>query len=485
MINEAQITIRNVGFLLAQRGLHIIGGFFFAVLVPRLMGPNDYGRYALVTSLYLWFGIVSDLGLTQVMGRYVPHFRLQGERESLQKFFGNLLTVSLMSGALGGCFYLLFTSLWLTDLDLFLLITMAATIFVRGGTHPFFTLFLGLNQAARWGMGETFRHWFLLVLVIIGFYLGSLRGACLGLFFTELVVLSIGIWWGRSYFSWKELRLDIHYLTPYLQFGLMFFIFNLLVSAFQHSGEVLVRLFYPDYAQVGYFGLANNVHFIISKAISQFTIAFIPLMITLLAQGETKALRKWIEQLINWLTMGGVFVVLGVLFLGNDLVPLVLGTAYQPVATNLLPLSITLWVQVLSSVAILLIVVYNRPGVAVMAAGIRLAAIWVFGLLLIPRWGSLGGCFAILAASAIFAGYLTWRMQKVISYSLQKWLLTIVLGLFFLPLLWFQSSWSINVVLYGIFVIGYGALLFLCRFMTLSEVVAVMRVFRSRSKIFH
>jgi hypothetical protein len=68
---------------------------------------------------------------------------------------------------------------------------MAATIVVRAAVHPFFTLFLGLNQAARWGMGEIFRHRFIIVSVIIGFYLRGLQGACLGLFLTELIVLSI------------------------------------------------------------------------------------------------------------------------------------------------------------------------------------------------------------------------------------------------------------------------------------------------------
>ena len=74
----------------------------------------------LVTSLYVWFVLGSDLSSSQVMGRYVPDFMLQGEKEKLQKFFSNLLTVSLLSGGLCACFYLLFTSLWLTDLDLIL-----------------------------------------------------------------------------------------------------------------------------------------------------------------------------------------------------------------------------------------------------------------------------------------------------------------------------------------------------------------------------
>ncbi len=156
-----------------------------------------------------------------------------------------------------------------------------------------------------------------------------------------------------------------------------------------------------------------------------------------------------------------------------------------PVAANLLPLSLTLWVQVLSSVAILLTLVYNTPKTAVMSAFIRLAALWIFGPFLIAKWGSLGGCFAVLLASAIYAGYLTWRMKGVITYSLRKWTSIIALGFIFLPLLWLQSSWSINVLLYAVFVIGYCTLLILLRIITLSEVVAVGRAFHSKNAIFN
>jgi O-antigen/teichoic acid export membrane protein len=206
-------------------------------------------------------------------------------------------------------------------------------------------------------------------------------------------------------------------------------------------------------------------------------------MVTLQAQGKTESVRQWIEQLINGLTVGGMFVVFGVLLLGNNLVPLVLGSAYQPVAANLFPLSLTLWVQVLSSVAILLTLVYNCPKIAVMSAVIRLAALWIFGPFLVAKWGSLGGCFAVLFASAICAGYLTWRMKRVITYSLRKWASIIALGLPFLLLLWWQSSWLVNGVLYGIFVIGYCGLLLFLRIIPLSEMVAVWRALRSKSEI--
>jgi len=322
-------------------------------------------------------------------------------------------------------------------------------------------------------------------LVIIGFYLSGLRGAFLGILLTDFTVLSIGVCWGKSYLSWRELRPDMHYLTPYLRFGFIFLIFNLLSAAFQGSGEVLVRLFYPDYVQVGYFGLANNVYFSIAQVIPQFTIAFAPLMITLQNQGKTKTLRRWIEYLINGLTAGGMFVVFGVLLLGDNLVPLVLGAAYRPVAANLFPLSLTVCVQVLSSAAILLTVVYNYPKTAVMSAFIRLAALWIFGPFLIAKWGSLGGCCAVLLASAICAGYLTWRMRGTITYSLTRWASVVALGFVFLPLLPLRSSWPVNALLYLIFAIGYSILLLLLRIFTFSEAVAVGRAFRSRNAIFN
>ncbi len=60
-------------------------------------------------------------------------------------------------------------------------------------------------------------------------------------------------------------------------------------------------------------------------------------MVTLLAQGEPKTLKQWVEHLVNCLTVGGVFIFFSLLLLGNNLVPWVLGDVYQPVTTNLIP----------------------------------------------------------------------------------------------------------------------------------------------------
>lgn len=482
MIAEGRDTLRNVGLLVVQRGGIVVGGFLFAVLVPRLLGPDDYGRLALVTSISVWFVLLSALGFLQVIGRYAPQFALQGDSEGLRWFFGQLLAVRLASGTLAAGLYLLFTLLWLRDLDPLLLAIMAGVVLVQAPGNLLYAFCLGLNQAARWGAREIVSQWVSLALLIPGFLLGGLRGAGLALLLAELAVLGLGLWWTRPYLSWSRVRLDLRRLAPYLRFALVFFGSNLLTATFHRTGEALVRAVTGDYAQVGYFGVAYNVYLTAAVAVPQLTLAFAPLLTALRTQGQAAALRRWIERLLAGLTAGGVLVAFSALFVGDDLVPLVFGPAYQPVAANLVPLTLALLPLALSSTANLLALVYDRPGLALQSAGVLLAAFWLAGPPLAAAWGSLGGCLATLIASALYAGYFTWRMRRVTPYSLRPWALAILVGAPFLSLVALRparvecgSSALVNLALYGAFAVGYGGLLLALRVITVAELTTAWR----------
>jgi len=475
MITEAQTTVRNAGLLLVQRGLHAASGLVFALLVPRLMGPDTYGRYSLLTSLSIWFVLSSRLGFTEVIVRYMPQFILKRDREGLQDFLGDLLTVRLASGTLAASLYLGVTVLWLRELDPLVLAIVAGVVFVRAISELLFDVFLGHNQAARWQVGETLRQWMSLAFLLPGFYLGGLRGAVLGLLLTEFIVLFLGFWWTRLHLAWPSLHLDVRRSIPYLRFGLVFFASSMLKTAVGASGETLVRAITGDYVQVAYFGLAHRVFVTLLLAIPQLTMAFTPLLTTLLAQGQIEDLKRWAERLLKYLSVGGVLAVFATLFLADDLVPLVLGAAYRPVADNLLPLNLSLLAWAVGDTARLLAIVYAQPRIALTASGIRLVALWILGVPLVAALGSLGSCVAVLAASLLYAGYSTWCMRRVVCYSLRGAALAIGLGVLFLPLVWLRSSWAINVSLYGTFILGYSGMLLLLRVVTRSEVAALWR----------
>lgn len=469
-MNAAQKTIQNAELVLIQRGIYIATTFLFAFFIPRLMGPSRYGQFALLYSLSFMFTMLSDFGVIQVMGRYIPQLRLGGEIENSKKLLNSFLMLTLSSGTLAAVLYFFVTHLWLKDIHVLSLLTMAAAVLIRSSTNPLFSFFLGLNQAARWGSRDVLSRLLSIPLLIFFFNLGGLPGACLGVLLTEGFILILGVGWGRHYLSWPHMRLDFHFLYPYLQFGLFFFISHLTSTAIQQGGGVLIRILNPDYTQVSYFELAQKIFLTASFAYPQFSLSFAPHMTVLLKKGKTDILQQWTEQLLKWLTVAGVGMMFTFLFLGEDMVRLILGKDYQPVAINLLPLSVSFFFLALSNVSNLLTLIYEKPKVALHGSLLRLAVFWGFGFLSISFWGSFGGCLALLLASMLSAGYLTWRTQTYLPYSLKRSMAALGSGVFFLPLIFFKSSLPVNIFLFGLFLTGYIMVLFLFRIITWPEV---------------
>ena len=52
--------------------VQIVGAAVTVVLVPRLLGPEQYGRFAFVLSLTFLGAILADFGTLDVFGRFVP-----------------------------------------------------------------------------------------------------------------------------------------------------------------------------------------------------------------------------------------------------------------------------------------------------------------------------------------------------------------------------------------------------------------------------
>ncbi len=469
MIPEARGTVRNAGWILVQRGLHAGSGLVFAILVPRLMGPDIYGRYSLLESLSIWFLLLSSLSLTDVIGRYVPELILKQDSRGLGNLWSDLFTVRLTTGILAAFLYLGVTVLWLRDLTVVVLAIMAAMVFVRSISELVFAAFVGLSRAARWQVGETTRQWLSLSLLVPGFYLGGLRGAVLSLLLTELVVLALGIYWLRPHMAWPGLHLDVRRSLPYLQFGLVFFASDVLHTALGASGETLVRVISGEYAESGYFGLANRVLVTMALAIPQISMAFTPLLTTLHAQGQVKALARWLERLLKYLALGGMAASFGAFLLADDLVPVVLGAEYGPVSANLKWLTMALLPMAAGHVARMVAMVYVRPRTVLAAAAIRLLAFWILDIPLVAWLGGLGSSITMVATWTLYGVYLTWRMRDVLRYSLRECALVIGLGTLFVPLVWLRSSLIINVSLYVAFLTAYLGLLWLLRVVTRNE----------------
>jgi len=475
MIAREQTAIRNVGLLLVLRGFMVAGGVVTAAVVPRLMGPTGYGQVALVVALSFLFTLMANLGFAQVIGRHVPQFEQTGDRDGLRALLGRLLAVRVVAGLLAAGAYLIVTTAWLRDLDAVTMVILAGTVVLRAPSGLFFSLFLGLNQAARGGVADILRQVGTLAFMLPGYLLGGLRGAALGVLLSELVVFMVGLVGVRTYLSWATIRLDVAGLAPILRVGLIFYVGDLVMAAFERSGAAMVRALCGDYAQVGFFGLAYSVYLMAAIGLSQIAFSFAPLLTMLRLEGDGVAVCLWVERLLKWLTLASVIIVLAAVLVGRDVVPLVLGGVYRPVAANLVPLAIGLVAWSLSCVANLMALTHDRPAAVLTAAGLRLGTFWVLGLLVVGRWGSLGASLALLGAVVAQACFLTWRMRRAVGYSLRRWAWVVGLGAVFLPLGMLRFSPAVDAALFGTAVVVYIGLLFLLRLVTLSEISVMWR----------
>ena len=483
MTVDTRQTLQGAGLLVLQRVGHVLAALLFAALVPRLMGPDIYGRYALLGSLAGGLILIGGLGVRDVIGRYAPLLVAAGDWRGLRRLCGHLVAVRAMSGAAAAVVYVTLGLFWLREFDGLVVLASALTVPVGAVASVLFAIFLGLNRAARWGLGELTRRWLILAALPLGFLAGGLAGACVGWLLADLLVLALGLAWAWRYVSHDVLRPDPSYIGPYLRFGAAFFASRLLIVAAQASGEPLIRAVTGDYAVVGYFTLANSVYLVVVSAIRQFTAAFTPLLTVRGALGSGHELRGPVAHLVRWLSVAGVVAVIGTVWLADDLVPLVLGHVYRPVAANLVPLMLSLCTLALGVVGETIAVSLARKRPPVLAAAVRLGVFWAVGVPLVAWHGSFGACVAVLAASILSTACLVWGLRDVMGQAVRSWVWVTGLGGLLLPLLWFRSSGPLNVGLCGLALTAYAALLLGFRIVTPAEIRTVWRVLDLRRPI--
>jgi O-antigen/teichoic acid export membrane protein len=482
-IARERATVRNVGWLVVIRGLQIAGGVFYAAIVPRLMGPIGYGKVALLVGLSWSFSMLADLGFTEVVGREVPRYTQAGDQHGLTAFFGRLLAIRSSVGLATAALYLLATTVWLRDLDWKAMVLISVAIVLRAPASLCFSLQLGLNRAARWGLGEIVRQWGYLLLMLPGYLIFGLRGAALGVLFLEIAVAIVGFVGVRSHIAFSALRLRFAGTEAYFRFGLVFYGGGLLTAVFESSGDILLRSIRGDYASVGFFRLAYSAYLMAAAGIPAIALAFAPLLAILSLENNKPAMLMWIERLLKWLAVSCMIVLLGTVLLGRALVPLVLGQAFRPVAPSLAVLIAGLIAVSLTSVANLAALTYNRPSSVLFSSIAQLIVFWLLGPLLVARFGGIGAAVAVLGALIARAAFSTIAMQRVAGYSLSRWFQVIGLGVIFLPLGLVRASLLVNVGLLCVSIIGYAGLLYLFRIVTIEELSMMKSAVRRQAPL--
>ncbi len=430
MTAEARKMGRNLSLITINKGIQLVGGALWALIAPRWMGPEHYGRFALAMSLSLLLWWVGDLGGLEVFGRHIPPL-LEKDPERARMLFGQsflvrlliALTLPLVMLAVGPMI-----APWLSGWP-------AALVGVAAGLHivswTSFHLLYARKEMGKWATELSWRLLTQLPLVLLAGKT-SLTAQMAAYTANEVIYLAIALWWTRDWFRWETLRPRLGFLRPFVRMGLGFWATNVGLILLFRTGTLMVQLLTRDSAQVSFYDLALTVFFLVYTIIDQLVRSFLPTVTEFHEDGQQDRVGRWLQTITRWGAALAVAAVIGVQYTADWIMPLILGKDYVEAATVLRVMLLSLPALVLVGVGTVAAAVHQSPRVKLIAITVGAITFWLSALYIAPRHGAVGAAWALTLGLNIYALLLFAQVRRALHFPWRKLIALLALGAPFL-----------------------------------------------------
>ncbi len=414
----------------------------FLAFIPRWMGPDIYGEYAVWVSVVSIAAAAIGIGAsTELFGRHIPRLASQGEAE-VARFVGTLFVVKasigLLAGfALGFVLESVYGSRWSTAM----VVVAVGAIWLRDLHSVGFAFLFGLDRLAAFASEMPLRRVMSFPLVGVGFLLWGLEGAILGFLGVEIALAALSF--GLTRKEWNRFIFDFSALRPVLGLGSVFYGVWMVQTVWERSGNLILDWSLNDPAQVAVFDLANQLFLLASSFLSVLIGSFLPSMTRLEAAGRGDAIRAWSQRLTGVSTIGAVAFLWVLVLAGPWVLEGVLGPGYEAASSLAVVLSIGLFPLIVTQFGVLFSVLENRPAVYWKAMVASVAAYWVLAIALSPKFGATGCAIASVSSWVLLAALTSLNFRGAILPCFRSAVRPAFLGAIFLPVLvWLPAdSW--------------------------------------------
>ena len=427
MTVEARKMGRNLSLITINKVIQLMGGALWAIVVPRWMGPEHYGQFALAMSLSLLLWWVGDLGGLEVFGRHIPPLS-RNDPDAARELFGqafilrvliafSLIPLMLVAGPM--------IAPWLKGWPSFLIAVSAGLHIISWSS---FHLLYARKEMGKWAMELSWRLMTQLPLVLLA---GKWRltAQMTAYAANEVIYLALALWWTRDWFSWRALKPHLSFLKPYLRMGLGFWATNVGLILLFRTGTLMVQLLTGQSAQVSFYDLALTVFFLIFTIIDQLIRSFLPTVTEFHEGGQQDRVGRWLQVLTQWGAALAVIAVIAVQYTADWILPFILGGDYVEAATVLRVMLLSLPALVLVGVGTVAAAVHQRPRVKLAAILVGALVFWGSALVVTPRYGAVGAAWALTVGLNVYALLLFAQVRHALRLPWRK-----LIGLFLLAI---------------------------------------------------
>ena len=393
-----------------------------ATVVPRLLGPADYGRLAVVLTLVAVGSVALTLGGATLLSRYVPAAPAQGRAALARALtlrlarnriapFVLLATVAAVPAAAGRVAPS--TAAWVL---LALALNVAATLALQAD--------LGLGRAAAWSARYPVQNAVLIAAVVALYATAGVSGAIAGVAVAGGAGLALALTATAS--LWRAAPgAPVHVPTGAARFGLTVAATGALMQLVQRGGVLAAALLSTD-EETGHAAVAIGVALAATYAVAQVFVVTLPALTARHAADDRESTHDTgdtdgagrpetvrgaspsaAEPALRRLAGALLAVVLPVALLGvlavDLVVPVVLGPAYADAAAAFPPALAAVVLAPLIALILHAAALRLRPETTLGAAAAGSVAFAVAAVSAVPAWGAVGAAAAMLAGSAVTA----------------------------------------------------------------------------------
>lgn len=481
--HDVHSTVRTISLGTLWRALRYPFILLSFALIPRMMGDQDYGRYAYFVSAFVLLDMATDLGFLQVFGRFVPECQAQGDDRRLRVMFYHLMVygtalallmvlgvglfvaVRPREGVGGAMFWFLAALLLLTRVE---------------GT--FFSLLYGLNRIAQFSAKEMVRSAATLVLVLAFYKAAGLPGAFLGLVLNEVLLTMLGAWWVRAYLSPPTWRFDWREIRAYALFGVTFYVPALLFGMLQRVGNVFVQWWTRANEEVAYYDMANQYLLLTATFLGLILQTLLPALTHLHLRNDRDAIRRWQGIVLTYCGLAAFLAFNALLWFGDLFIRRWLGENFLPALPNAKIVTLAMAPILLTYAGMNFALLEKSARVYLAGVALGVMAMTALSWGLIPKHASLGAAWATVAGYSALAATFLFRYWREFRYMMSGLAMAVVIGALFAAFARPVHSWGAAVSFFSLTSAAYLVVLTLLRVIRVSDFIKLLAAFRSRSE---
>jgi O-antigen/teichoic acid export membrane protein len=470
--NSKTLTHKDTRAVAFWKTIEYTGLILFLAVIPRSMGPEEYGNFAVILSLLGMFALTSALGGLAMFGRFVPKFSADDQPELIRGLFTQFFVFRLLLALpLMVLFPLLLTHL---RPDIAAEVSLAAAIAYFFGTLSMscFQLFFGQNRMGLWLFHDSSGRLLLVILLAAYWRDFDLKNAVYSLAIIECFLACPALFWARKYFDFGSAIQQLPTFVPHLKFGLAFFASNLLLMVVWRSGEVIIVSFSADSEQVAFYNLASSMFLALNALFGQVSTLLIPSVSALHASEQHERKVYWLGSMLKYITVATLLALIFINTVGEPVLVMLLGQGFSEVSINLFIISISLLPLNMVRLGLITAVVHDKLRENFIMASIAMVSFLISAVLLAPEMGARGVSISVVISAFTSAAFAYWHFRLSSISRAAGFGKIVVMGCFFVGFVMFSGYPPI--VTGVVSLLAFSALLLLFRIVRISELLALI-----------